>query len=266
MRRTFAMRAFAWTYWALVMAIAAVLAVIILPASSSSSESASFTPLFGAFLVACIVGAAVATLMKTAPRRPGPWLGLIVVPVINLVIVAPFIPNPVTPLDLAFSAALPLIVSTIVLIVLGTVAFRDAGNPGTGSWDGPRARMALALVAGLTVGGTAAGYLAAISAGRVGGSTLAATPTRSATLFAENTEYSPGEFEMATSEVLGLFVQNKDSIAHSFDIDSLDIHVQIPANSTVAVAIDPTAAGTLEFYCAIPGHRQAGMNGIITVR
>jgi uncharacterized cupredoxin-like copper-binding protein len=66
-------------------------------------------------------------------------------------------------------------------------------------------------------------------------------------------------------EVLGLFVINKDGIAHSFDIDSLDIHVQLPPNSTTAVAIKPTGPGTLEFFCGVPGHREAGMVGSITV-
>jgi uncharacterized cupredoxin-like copper-binding protein len=65
--------------------------------------------------------------------------------------------------------------------------------------------------------------------------------------------------------VLGLFVENRDTISHSFDIDALDIHVQIPANATVAVAIKPTQAGPLKFYCAVGGHEAAGMAGTIDV-
>jgi uncharacterized cupredoxin-like copper-binding protein len=55
------------------------------------------------------------------------------------------------------------------------------------------------------------------------------------------------------------------SVTHSFDIDALDIHVQLPANATVAIAIKPTQAGPLEFYCAIGGHKAAGMDGTIDV-
>jgi plastocyanin len=94
----------------------------------------------------------------------------------------------------------------------------------------------------------------------------AATPTTTASLVAESTKFAPTTYTMGAADVLGLFVENRDSFAHSFDIDALNIHVQLPANSTVAIAIKPTGAGTLEFYCAIPGHKEAGMDGTISVQ
>jgi uncharacterized cupredoxin-like copper-binding protein len=71
---------------------------------------------------------------------------------------------------------------------------------------------------------------------------------------------------MGSSDVLGLFVEKRDSHAHSFDVDALNLHVQVPANSTVAFSIKPTGSGPLAFYCAIPGHREAGMAGTIDVK
>ena len=71
---------------------------------------------------------------------------------------------------------------------------------------------------------------------------------------------------MKKGDVLGIFVINRDPYGHSFDIDSLGIHVALPPNSTTAVAIKPTAAGNLEFYCSIPGHKAAGMVGTIAVQ
>jgi uncharacterized cupredoxin-like copper-binding protein len=41
--------------------------------------------------------------------------------------------------------------------------------------------------------------------------------------------------------------------------------VQLPPESTTAVAIKPTAPGSLEFYCSVPGHRDAGMVGTINI-
>jgi uncharacterized cupredoxin-like copper-binding protein len=81
----------------------------------------------------------------------------------------------------------------------------------------------------------------------------------------EKTAFVEGSLEMSNGEVLGLFVVNKDPFPHSFDIDSLDIHVQLPPNSTTAVAIKPSASGSLEFFCGVPGHREAGMVGTIAV-
>jgi uncharacterized cupredoxin-like copper-binding protein len=62
-----------------------------------------------------------------------------------------------------------------------------------------------------------------------------------------------------------LFVINKDTTGHSFDIDSLGIHAQLAPNSTTAVAVTPTGPGAVEFYCSVPGHREAGMVGTIAV-
>jgi uncharacterized cupredoxin-like copper-binding protein len=70
---------------------------------------------------------------------------------------------------------------------------------------------------------------------------------------------------MNNGEVLGLFIVNKDPVPHSFDIDSLEIHVQLLPNSTAAVAIKPTGPGDIEFYCSVPGHVAAGMVGTVGV-
>ena len=66
-------------------------------------------------------------------------------------------------------------------------------------------------------------------------------------------------------DVIGLFVINKDNTGHSFDIDSLGIHVQLAPNSTTAATVKPTESGLIEFYCSISGHRNAGMVGTIAI-
>lgn len=76
--------------------------------------------------------------------------------------------------------------------------------------------------------------------------------------------FAETNLELKNGEVLGLFVTNKGTFGHSFDIDSLGIHVELPANSTSAVAIKPTEPGSIPFYCSVPGHRDAGMVGMIT--
>jgi len=83
---------------------------------------------------------------------------------------------------------------------------------------------------------------------------------------AERTKFLATGLEAKTGEVLGIFVTNKDGFAHSFDVDALGIHVPLPATSTTFVALKPTTTGTLQFYCAVPGHRDAGMVGAIAVK
>jgi nitrite reductase (NO-forming) len=82
---------------------------------------------------------------------------------------------------------------------------------------------------------------------------------------AENTTFFGSDLSVKTGDTIGLFVINKDNTGHSFDIDSLGIHVQLAPNSTTAVTVRPTGSGSIEFYCAVPGHRDAGMVGTIAV-
>jgi nitrite reductase (NO-forming) len=84
-------------------------------------------------------------------------------------------------------------------------------------------------------------------------------------LTAENSKFVETSLAMGKGDVLGLFVINKDGIGHAFDVDSLGVHVQLPPNSTTAIAIKPTGPGTLNFYCSVPGHRDAGMVGTISI-
>jgi plastocyanin len=154
-----------------------------------------------------------------------------------------------------------MVVATLVLVVAGALAFREARDPARAS--GSRTRFVASLVGAILLGAVATGALA--GAAGAGASQLAASPTTTATLVAAETKFVTTSYSMSSSDVLGLFVENRDSISHSFDIDALDIHVQLPAKSTVAVAIKPTQAGPLEFYCAIGGHKAAGMDGTIDV-
>jgi uncharacterized cupredoxin-like copper-binding protein len=70
---------------------------------------------------------------------------------------------------------------------------------------------------------------------------------------------------MNNGEVLGLLIANPQEIWHTFDIDRLDIHVELSPNSTTAVVVRPRGPGRLEFFCSVHGHRAAGMAGTITV-
>jgi plastocyanin len=115
----------------------------------------------------------------------------------------------------------------------------------------------------LVVGAAATSILAGgASAEGVG---ISEAPTQTGLLTAEKTAFLGTGLRMDSGEVLGLFVTNRDDVAHTFDIESLDIQVDLPAHSTTAVSIRPTGPGTLEFFCAVPGHREAGMVGTIEV-
>jgi nitrite reductase (NO-forming) len=118
-------------------------------------------------------------------------------------------------------------------------------------------------VIGVIAGAALTSVLAGLSAAAAAG--VAAAPTVTAVVNADRMAFAETSLQVKNGEVLGLFLTNNDGIDHSFDIDALGIHVQLPPNTTRAVAIQPGGPGSLEFYCAIPGHREAGMVGTISV-
>lgn len=262
--KTFAMKVYAATYWLLAVLFLYILVVLILPMLASSPEVGEFLPIILVFLGLFVAGAAMATFLPSAPRRRWPWIGFLIPPILFLLLNAPFVPFALGhPTDIAFTAIMPLVVGSIVLLWAGVTAYREAGPEPTPR-TGARARWLVAAVAGGTAAAFVTSLVAASSGG--GGAALVAVPTVTGTEVAEGTKYLTTAYSMSASDVLGLFVENKDSSLHTFDIDSLNLHVQVPANSTVAIAIKPTGAGPLEFYCAVPGHKEAGMVGTIEVK
>jgi hypothetical protein len=263
--RTFAMKVYAAVYWLFAVLVLYILVVLILPALARNPEEVGpFVPVFGGFLVLFVIGAAIATFWRSAPRRAWLWLALLLPPIVILLLNAPTTLYSLThPADVGFTVDLPAVVGATVLAWTGVVAFREIRSGSSVGSASRRQLIAISIVAGITVGALATGFLAGSAAG--GSGSVASPPTTTATLVAEGTKYLPTSYSLGGSDVLGLFVENRDPYAHSFDVDALNIHVQVPANSTVALSIRPTGVGTIEFYCAVPGHKAAGMAGEIDV-
>ena len=77
---------------------------------------------------------------------------------------------------------------------------------------------------------------------------------------AEDAEFSP--VAVSGSGGVGVFIENKDPIRHTFSIDALDLEVEIPGSTDRRVEIS-APAGTYEFFCAVVGHDD--MKGTITI-
>jgi plastocyanin len=60
---------------------------------------------------------------------------------------------------------------------------------------------------------------------------------------------------------------NTGASPHNFSIDKLGIKVDMPAGQTVETTVPGNAApGDYEFYCDVPGHKEAGMVGTLTIK
>jgi plastocyanin len=78
-----------------------------------------------------------------------------------------------------------------------------------------------------------------------------------------NTAYSTTNIS-ATSRQVTLYLTNDDLFWHTITIDQLGVELPLPVGSHRRITFT-APSGTYTFYCRIPGHRQAGMQGTITL-
>lgn len=76
--------------------------------------------------------------------------------------------------------------------------------------------------------------------------------------------FDPDEIEAEVGEDLAIALTSDDML-HDFTIDELDAHVVADRGDTAEGGLTVDEAGTYDYYCSVPGHRQAGMEGTLTV-
>jgi hypothetical protein len=254
--------------WAIVAGVAyflAYLIVVYVPASGAVRMVPNLTPIFVS--VAAIFGSIGTLSLVWAGARRRAWFWL--VPVFLIVPFEAFNAQDL-PYDLArpantapFLITVVFIAGSVAIIAGGIAAFLEVRR-GRPIWNRSGRAGALSTVAiGIALGaGTTALLVGLVPTGGPGGTK---TPTMTGVITIEDLRFVGGSLQMKDGEVLGLIITNPEDVPHSFDIDSLDIHVQVTPKSTTAVVIQPSAPGQLVFYCSVHGHRSAGMAGTITV-
>lgn len=81
---------------------------------------------------------------------------------------------------------------------------------------------------------------------------------------AESLEFDPAEIRVDAGEDIAIVLTSSD-ILHDFIIDELDAHVAADRDETVEGGFTADAPGTYTYYCSVPGHRSAGMEGTLVV-
>jgi plastocyanin len=77
--------------------------------------------------------------------------------------------------------------------------------------------------------------------------------------------FVPAELTIPADTDVTLVLPNTGAATHDFTIDALDVHVVARSGETATVTIN-APAGSYEYYCSIPGHKQGGMVGTLVVR
>lgn len=78
--------------------------------------------------------------------------------------------------------------------------------------------------------------------------------------------FNPKEITIPANTDVTIALVNNGVTTHSFNVDELNVHsgdYQPGQTGTVTINAQP---GTYQYYCAIPGHKEAGMVGTITVQ
>jgi plastocyanin len=79
--------------------------------------------------------------------------------------------------------------------------------------------------------------------------------------------FAGGEIRVRAGELTALRLENPDAVAHSFDVDELNVHVGMPADSDSLALFITDMPGSYTFYCA-PHYDKAtgsGMHGTLIV-
>jgi uncharacterized cupredoxin-like copper-binding protein len=78
--------------------------------------------------------------------------------------------------------------------------------------------------------------------------------------------FVPPTLETAADTPVTVTLTNTGAAVHNFNIDELNIHSgDVPPGQSSEVTIT-APAGTYQYYCNVPGHKEAGMTGTLTVQ
>lgn len=79
-----------------------------------------------------------------------------------------------------------------------------------------------------------------------------------------NYGYSPADIVVKEGENVKIRLTSDDS-PHTFTIDELGVNQQFTWGKDTDISFTAGKKGRFQFYCAVPGHKEGGMVGTLTV-
>jgi uncharacterized cupredoxin-like copper-binding protein len=77
--------------------------------------------------------------------------------------------------------------------------------------------------------------------------------------------YEPTELTVAAGEPVTIRLINGGTVEHDFTIDDPGFQLAVAVGETAEGTLTDLAAGTYQFYCTVPGHKENGMTGQLVV-
>ena len=98
------------------------------------------------------------------------------------------------------------------------------------------------------------------------GSAAPGTGQQQFTVTAKEFSFAPNTIKVKAGQPVTIQFHNQGKLSHNIGIDELGAQsATIPPGQTVKLTFTPTKTGTFTYYCHVPGHREAGMTGNLTV-
>jgi len=127
--------------------------------------------------------------------------------------------------------------------------------------NAPEAVKLATEVASMPQASPEAGDTAAAETPAAGGDTAAAA--QAVTVTSHDIYFDPKEFTIPADTDVKVSLPNAGAAPHNFSIDALNVSVDIAPGETKDTTLK-AAAGDYEYYCNVPGHKEAGMVGKLT--
>ncbi|MFQ5524084.1 MAG: cupredoxin domain-containing protein [Acidimicrobiia bacterium] len=77
--------------------------------------------------------------------------------------------------------------------------------------------------------------------------------------------FNPSSLDLPAGETVTLRLRNDGAIAHNLEIADLGVFVEADAGQETSVTFTVPESGASTFLCNIPGHRDAGMEGVFEI-
>jgi nitrite reductase (NO-forming) len=77
--------------------------------------------------------------------------------------------------------------------------------------------------------------------------------------------FSPAEVNVPAGGTVNLVLVNDGDLPHDITIPALGSRVEALPGTRVSASLT-AGPGEYEFFCSVPGHRDAGMEGVIVTR
>ena len=82
---------------------------------------------------------------------------------------------------------------------------------------------------------------------------------------ARDFSFSPAEFAAPAGTPVNVVLVNQGGVLHDLTIPALGLGLVASPGATASGALSAPRAGRYEVFCSVPGHRDAGMAGVLVV-